>query len=418
MGISDFERGLAQGLGRPLRVLQKHRVRPYREAILHACTHDLRYDGQCEDVRGDYLYEVIQATGEPEYYRGKILSALLAPIEEEAVFQMLQIARRFAQEGDALSRAAIYSVIVREAADNEFWNADELILLDGIPGLLFVVERYLRSEIEAEDYLPSSWVELIEEQQGKEAAWKALEVVADSHSPFAGWLETVRQCRRSIEERGPWTGPPQRSYAEVRELIAERGIKASVSLRWAEKASEEERQQASADLLREQDEGRLVAYLKLFRYSPFPGEHRRLIGLARSENRQLAHAALSALALIVHPDIRALAYELMQQPCWYGKAVELLIKNYQAGDYRLIEKLWEQEMDADDLHFLGMGVRHFTKAHLVPEAERSLLLLYEKGPCSICRSGAVDRLIALNLLPEHIRAECLHDAYRHTREAV
>jgi hypothetical protein len=52
------------------------------------------------------------------------------------------------------------------------------------------------------------------------------------------------------------------------------------------------------------------------------------------------------------------------------------------------------------------------------EAERALLLLYENGPCALCRHGVVEELIAINRFPDWMRAECQYDAYSETRKLV
>jgi hypothetical protein len=62
------------------------------------------------------------------------------------------------------------------------------------------------------------------------------------------------------------------------------------------------------------------------------------------------------------------------------------------------------------------SVRQFIEAHRSEEAERSLLLLYENGPCSMCRHGTVEELIAINRLPHWMMEECRYDADGDTRK--
>jgi hypothetical protein len=77
-----------------------------------------------------------------------------------------------------------------------------------------------------------------------------------------------------------------------------------------------------------------------------------------------------------------------------------------------------EQIDPYIYHCMGIDVRHFVEAHRSEEAERSLLLLYENGPCSLCRHGAVEELIAIDRLPAWIREECQYDAYSETRKLV
>ena len=77
-----------------------------------------------------------------------------------------------------------------------------------------------------------------------------------------------------------------------------------------------------------------------------------------------------------------------------------------------------EPMDIEETHHFGMGVRHLVKKHRKGEAEECLLLLYEKGPCSLCRGQVVEDLIALNRIPEWMREECRYDSYTCTRKLV
>jgi len=99
-------------------------------------------------------------------------------------------------------------------------------------------------------------------------------------------------------------------------------------------------------------------------------------------------------------------------------AIQLLTRNAERGDYRVLEGLLGEAIDPYIYHCMGIDVRRFVEAHRSEEAERSLLLLYENGPCSLCRHGAVEELIAIDRLPAWIREECQYDAYSETRKLV
>jgi hypothetical protein len=45
-------------------------------------------------------------------------------------------------------------------------------------------------------------------------------------------------------------------------------------------------------------------------------------------------------------------------------------------------------------------------------------VLYEKGPCSFCREGAVKGLLELSALGEQLHAECAWDANSDIRDLV
>ncbi len=70
MEFAEFQRILNIGLGRAILYLQQHSASPYRDAILYAVP-DMspRSIGSWKADHADYLWEVIQLTGEPEFFK-------------------------------------------------------------------------------------------------------------------------------------------------------------------------------------------------------------------------------------------------------------------------------------------------------------------------------------------------------------
>jgi hypothetical protein len=122
------------------------------------------------------------------------------------------------------------------------------------------------------------------------------------------------------------------------------------------------------------------------------------------------------LTHIDDPSMRNLGLELMSTPDRCDLGVTLLTAQSQPGDYKLIEQALRQPMSDHVYHSLGMDVLRFVKANLTGEAEASLALLYENGPCSMCRESCVKHLISLNRFPGWMRDECRYDADSGTRE--
>lgn len=121
---------------------------------------------------------------------------------------------------------------------------------------------------------------------------------------------------------------------------------------------------------------------------------------------------------ITAPNVRALALERLQQSPWCSYAADLLPANYQEGDFWMLERCLAFDMEDDSLHRLGFAVKRVIGEHPGQEAIPTLLLLYERGPCSFCRKGVVKSLIGLSGLPEWMRAECGHDAEPDIRAMV
>jgi hypothetical protein len=89
--MTDFEAWLQKGLGRAAMILKKHDSRYNRGPLLHACTHNLTYDPQCEDGRAPYLLDLIKVSSEPDFYRHCVLTALLSHDEDEDLGQLYEL---------------------------------------------------------------------------------------------------------------------------------------------------------------------------------------------------------------------------------------------------------------------------------------------------------------------------------------
>ncbi|HZT40810.1 MAG TPA: hypothetical protein VFA07_01410 [Chthonomonadaceae bacterium] len=420
MDVSEFQGLLEKGLGRAPIYLQDHDSSPYRHAILYACTHDQRYERWVEDCRAVYLMDIIRFSRDMAFYRSKILAALQEPAEDESAGQMFQIARLLAERGDAEARRVMIDTFKRHAAQGDFTGVFDLIELDGWDALIMAA-GYLLGQADREDAVRDyhMWIGDLRERDGEQAMQQALAQAAEQHPEIAPLLEAMRAYEEKLEaDRQLWRTERLPDYAILKQSIARHGSKTKRLRLWGRKADAEALRQAAADLMAEQDTDRLIAYLRIFQDRDFPLPFDRLLGLACSADKAVVHATANVLERIRHPDIRALALELSQSSERYRYGIQLLARNYQEGDYDLLESLLEKPLDTDNYHQLGIGARDFIEQNLTVEAERPLIQLYENSPCSFCRQFWVRSLMALGRLPEWMRAECRYDANPDIREMV
>jgi hypothetical protein len=423
MKISDFQKWLRQGLGRAAAYIRNEDPAQYRDALLHACTHNLCYDRQCEETRGQYLADLVQLSADKKFFRDGVLTALTSQSEEFGpgdVMQMFGVARNWAAEGDEMVRQTLYDVFARDAFGRaEMWCGHYLVKMEGLDALLFVVQLFGRIEESDRLWQFEMLVTELEERDGKEAAAEALATAAAGRPDLAQLLEMLRAVEsRRTQARQEWCAMPRRDYASVKRGIMGQERRVNSLMNWGKEATAEELQSAAEDSLSESDEKRLLDYLSIFKRRRFPGPHKRLIELAKYGSWRLSHAAVNALTHIDDPSLRTLGLELMSTPDRCDLGVTLLTARSQPGDYQLIEQALRQPMSDHVYHSVGMDVLGFVKANLNGEAEASLTLLYENGPCSMCRESCVKHLIALNRLPEWMRQECRYDADSDTRELV
>ena len=405
---AEFGRWLRLGLGRAVLYLQSHDSKPYRGALLDACLNDLSYDAQAGDDRAPYLYDLIQASGELPLYRDHVISSLQTSRGDSSERQIFALARRLAQAGDASAKQIIYEAFAQNAAQQHYAGASELIALDGVDGFIFVAQHLTSLDPEEDDWLPSAWIDDLEERDGKEAAWSALDRASGSVPEIAPLLDLVKRERAASSPLNRSPQPPV-DYPTLRAEIERKGERTNGLWAWGKAAADESIAEAARDLNMEQDRGRLLAYMKVFSRRAFPLEPDRLLELAQSEDKMLAWRTCHVLEIVAHPKVRELAVKFAEMGS-YTEATMLLKANAQDGDAKRILSWLELTADADDLHVLAMTARGFAEANWTEESADCLFYMYERGPCPMCRCSCVEMLDKRGLVPAWMRKECCWDA--------
>lgn len=413
---------LACGFGRVVMFLRENDAAPYREAILDSCLHHRAFDTQTESYRTDYLCDIIQTTGESEFYAEQIRQALGTDNDDYWYDQLYELAGRLAQNGDDEARRVMYDRFARQAAQQDTTGAESFILLDGLDGYLFLAKQFQRHPLTEEDHWEEVWLlDQAETQAGKAETQQTLERAAQQRPEMAEYFVELEKKRTRWqawrEERKPRESP---TYDDLKNWIADPTQTAHWQTwrSWSRRLDEETLRRLAQDLLAETDRVPLLKLLHVFRDKPFPLSIDRLLDLAKRLDEDLAEAARWALGNLTDPRIHALALELCEEGEALREAVHLLRNNFAPGDYARVERLVKLDMSSGDYHDLGIGVRQLIEANPLPEAIPALLTLYKRGRCTLCRSSVVDLLASLGPLPPWIMDEGRYDAEPLTRSAI
>jgi hypothetical protein len=403
--IAEFERILAIGLGRAVLHLRAHDSAPYREAVLHACLHDTTYDRQVEGGREQYLFDVIQATGEPGFYRTRLLAAETKLSDDYDGAQILALLRLFAAQGDAEARRCLYDTFAANANTDVPDGSADIVELDGLSGLLAIADRIV---IDPDDSWYAGYlINLAAEQTGEVETRAALAAAAEHQPGIAAFLALAWADEERYRNRKSRAEVPDYEAIRARMRLGEREAR-SLLLRWGRQATDDQLARAAVDLLAEEDPECLHTYLRLFADRRFPLAIARLLALTGDADTRIAYAAVRALANIEDAQVRALGLDLLASG--RGDGARLLAANFREGDFALIENYLTTWKGRDELHDLGFGLWDIVDQHPGREATDALLAQYERGPCSLCRVAAVRQLQALGPLPGWLVAECQHDA--------
>ncbi|HEX2905724.1 MAG TPA: hypothetical protein VHO69_02610, partial [Phototrophicaceae bacterium] len=337
MPTADFAHALHIGLGRAFLLVKRNYDTSYRDPLLNACFHDFIFDGYVEDSRAPYLFEIIQATNDIDFYREAILtrlSQLPAADGGNDSYQMYNLVACFARQGDIEAREVLLNKFRSIPGFSDFALAKIIIDLDGAEGFCWVLaelgahlltqgEEFVVGEdtYEIDDYL----VFALEQKIGKIEAAKLIEQLRrENNPPVIAVLDYLDQHSRSAHrQREP---DPQLSYSEVKQLLqmqpSRRGL--AFYAAWGRQASTDELHQAVEDLIAETNVERLRRYLAIFRNTPFPLNHTFLFDLARHSNRFVAVSAINALENVIHPDVHEFALNNIEHGWMVGRMVTLL----------------------------------------------------------------------------------------------
>lgn len=414
MTKEQFRHAVHAGLGRATLYARQNDVSGYRDIILDACLHFRGMDAQIEGPRAAFMYELIAGLPDRGDFRRTVVESLAACGDDRDAVQRFRLAAHFATAGDADARRAIHHAL-QPGPDFGEEIAVTLVDLDGLDGLRVAAQR-IGALIAQGEPVDEGWLRSFAgERLGEREVREFLQTEAARDSNIAAYFAKSEESRKMQARRA---GFAHLTYEQVVEKFLKKGARAR--RRWIEAASEDDILRAARDLQETNDDKFRTGLLCLFGEQAFPLDPSILFEHAVSEERRVRFAALRALRLIAHPEVRKLAFHLIESGDEARSlAVAMLDRNFQSGDHGIALQWMDDERDVYVLHGQTSDYIRLWEHHAEPASEIEMLrLLYEANVCSECRMMAVRRLVEIRELPEDVRAECAFDANEEIRELV
>ena len=389
-------------------------VVPVRDGVYAPMLHDMRrlvlrwpgYDQCFESSRGWYTVELINASPYAEELIGLVIRHLSRTKgihyhrrhREAVVFEL-------AMREIAAAKEAIYACFDPAV---EFRLSREIVELDRLTGLDWLLSHSIGALGESEGWLFSWWLEDLREACGEHVVSEWLDRESASRPEVAEfvYLVSFRPPRAQPTSVRP-------TFEALREMWREEGEgRPSVSA-WVRSASEEELTDAWLAFVVEDDRSWLYRLAKALSQNPGRADVDRVIARVRSwEDEQ--NPFVMALEKVVDPRLRPLGLELIERG-WIVDGVDLLTKHALPGDEATILAAIVTLTDDWDVHSVGLDVMNLDGGFDIREL---LLWTYENTPCSFCRESAVRGLLEIGRAPPGLLEECQFDCVEDTRKMV
>lgn len=423
MQFDDFSPPAAPTLDQQRDALQKGLGRAVQWAtagllstgpLLNACLHDQRFDRQCEDNRGEWLWKLISLTGSASEFRDPLLNALRTVNDEQNAYQLCDLALHFARSGDDAFRRQLYEFVGRrQTADSPEIGEGQLLSLDGEEAFLFIA-RLRGNNLATTDW---EWhdgaviyaaIEDLGETRVREILSQSLE--PEIRRFATGWSENVRSPTNAESQQSTYR---QRMQAiPVGDLILAAQSQDQIHLLrgWGMYAGESDLNLVLEQVWKEHDPTTITNFLRVFSNRPLPQFDARLIDLCRHSDEIVQRRAVNVLCENSHPLIRAFAIDQIQRNTLGIPVVGLLIKNYEQGDEQRILDHVELPEDPCERHWMLMDLRKMLEQNESADNSKLGQIIYFHNPCQMCRFSAAQLLFRHGNVPTWLTEEIRFDA--------
>jgi hypothetical protein len=381
--------------------------------------------------------ELIQRSGDEAFFRRQILDAFVSSQDTYDLNQLFELIGILAACGDAEARQAMYDRFGALTTENDIhFYTDKMLDADGETAFRFLLDRYgAISKAEPDYWFDDALLVEARERLGEDTVQRIVAEASESSSDVRAYIDAAREYRERIQRRSS-AGDRFMSmtYAQLLDVMSSPSQRKPLGpgffFRWGARASDDDITRVANDVLICDDKDQhLLWRLQVFVQRPFPLAPDRLISFAQaadwtgvnyvpaaSRSVKISHYALLGLKGISHPLVREHGLRLLNDPHLKHYALDMFVNNFEVGDSDMFNEFIARELTDDELHSASMSVQALFEQTPSSELATTFVLLYDRNPCSHCRTAIVEALIELGALPEWMARECSHDSVPETRE--
>lgn len=407
----QFKSSIIRGTGEAYLLMKQHREVDFSREIKSAALTTYAYDPQCEGDRSNYLYQLICQSSQKEKIKQAILDKLAIEKSDTWVLeQLFQLAALFAKSGDETAKKAVYKRLHKNIIASSDWCGERAVIsLDGFQGLKSIAE----SKGNLLQNNPDVWedgaiVNLFQREYPSVDVYGELKKAAESNPFVKSYVDAILKNKKLRRKKKG--NPPAFDYKFVSENI--RMNRCAVPESRLNEFSSADIKKLADDFLIETDRLKQEKYLRIFAKVPFPYGYEYILTLSKSKystKDRLIEFAVNALSFFKHNKIRDFALEQIaksKRPYLY---TNLLIANYKNGDGKLLRHLLHEAHSFESIHNLAESCIKIYQANRGSDCKTTLVDVYDKLNCAICRKDIIKILIKYKVLPSQIHKEIQFD---------
>lgn len=408
---------LQKGLGRAWQWARSGQLST--DLLLDACLNDKRFDGQCEENRGGWLWELINELGCVASFRQPLLEHFSHALDERQAHQHCELIFQYAETGDGPCREALWRFVENGSVAEAPWvGVGQLLLLCEMDAFEMITRIRGKSFLNREwDWHDSALVQRASELFGEAVV---RDFLLGGNSPEITRFASAWKAEQQASHDGRMTDPRDQKMASTAEQVIQEALTTDNCRwiqRWGFKASDSEVQKVAEALWQIDNPEVIRRLLWVFARRAMPEFDKRLLELCQHEDEEIKRLAFRASANNGHPSVRTFAIDQLTSGS-YLPSLQLFAKNFRSGDEQLIFNAIEIPADSDDRHGLLIDILHVIEENTAADVVLLGQVIYLHTPCTICRTAATKVLLQRKQAPQWLIEEVERDADEDARELV
>jgi len=414
----QFFNSLKCGTGEAYLLMKRYPEIDFSNHIIKGVLKNYAYDGQCEGSRAQYIFELISLSKQQDKIRKAVLHGLATEQTDTwNLTHLFELAKFYAERGDAEMKEAIYSCFLNSPIDRADWAGYSQILeLNGMQGMICIAEKFGKQlEQDPDDWQDDSILTHFQEKNPDIKVYEELKKKARTNKYIRIYLKEIKRVDKKREKHIP--KPP--TNGDLIEVLC-RPKYLGLFFR-IKKLSTEEILKVAEVLVDETDKFKIERLLYVFYHHPFPLDKQVILDYAnqkRSRKHKIAENAIDALRHLKGKSIREFALHGIKNSKNPIDYLPILMSNYKLGDYKLLSEIASQAKGEHKIEQLAIAYTDIYEANKTKECKKPLEILYGKMNCAIHRRNAIEILLENGVLSNKIRKEIQYDCDLETRKLV